>query len=793
MGDVALVNEAGEVGTLPAAEAKKAIAAGGARPATPQEYEDAKEGARRSDLQERYGTSPLDMAGAKVAGVARGLTLGLSDPAALAAAEAFGGQSAREGLRERLSAYREVSPYLSGEGEAVGMALPMLVGSPGAAAAAGESAIGRGVLGGIRGLGAPARFMGAAGEAAEAAAARTVLAQGDGLAARLGAKALTGAARGAVEGGIYGAGHDVSEAALGDHELTAQKLVAGMGADALLGGIIGGGAGIAGELASTTRRAVADAIGERKTLTEWFTSMENQKAFKAAGGNYAAEVRAAENLPGGVQKIGADIAREVPKVTGKRWGAMSAEDVANALETRRSQVGEELGALRDSFDRFRARTGIGPSVDRFVNQARNEVIAPMAAMPGRTDQALRLDAYLEDFARKAGPEPTFKQWNAFRRDLDGQIKWAKRGGDAVTDALTGIRSAMEGEYEASAEEAARALGGTALEKHRELKSLYQSMATGAEMAERGLQRTGANRGISLTDTIAAGAGLMHGGPLGGAVMGMANKFVRSRGDMLLTDMFGGLSRLAKVERAAQVVDSQLDRAVRGMLKASSETSVPASIRMFGRGKGRDKAVQETVDRIAAMQADPRRLVERGTRLDALAKHAPQTAQAVALNAAAVAGFLGSRLPQGFSPMRLGAMPDIKYDDAEIAKFARTLRAATDPLSVLDDMKDGTLSREGVEAVKELYPKLYTDMQQRVMQAVSSPRAQKNMTYETRVRLGMLLDIPADATLDPQFIQTVQATFAKESQPPPQRAAGGGGAATVLAEQSATESERLTQG
>jgi len=119
-----------------------------------------------------------------------------------------------------------------------------------------------------------------------------------------------------------------------------------------------------------------------------------------------------------------------------------------------------------------------------------------------------------------------------------------------------------------------------------------------------------------------------------------------------------------------------------------------------------------------------------------------------------------------------------------------VRAATDPLSVLDDMKHGTLSKEAVDAVKELYPKLYEDMQRKVLAHLADPKKRKAMSYEDRIRVGMLLDVQADRTQDPAFISAVQETHAQEARPPPERAAGGGGAATVLAQQTQTTSERI---
>src|SRR5690606_35804682 len=121
------------------------------------------------------------------------------------------------------------------------------------------------------GLARAGRSAGIGARLLRAAAAPSTLAMRAGQAAELGAGALIrGGARstalrrvlgraaetaigGAVEGGIQGAGQVVSEAALGNEELTAESVIAGIGMGALLGGggtgLFGGGTALLGEAA----------------------------------------------------------------------------------------------------------------------------------------------------------------------------------------------------------------------------------------------------------------------------------------------------------------------------------------------------------------------------------------------------------------------------------------------------------------------------------------------------------------------------------------------------------------
>src|SRR5207248_1999381 len=89
-----------------------------------------------------------------------------------------------------------------------------------------------GELAGIALLPNPA---GALGEGVEGAAL------GEGTAAKsLARKFASSALSGGVEGSLYGVGNVISESALGDTDLNGEKLAAGAG----LGALLGGGAGV---------------------------------------------------------------------------------------------------------------------------------------------------------------------------------------------------------------------------------------------------------------------------------------------------------------------------------------------------------------------------------------------------------------------------------------------------------------------------------------------------------------------------------------------------------------------
>lgn len=212
---IPVVDQEGKPFTVPAAQAKDAFDLG---------YQYEPESAQTDRIKSAAYDTPQAAALAAMAGVGRGATLGLSDVALTKTG------LATPGLLADLQKYR---PNWSMAGE------------------------GAGIIGGSfidPGLG-PLSLVGKAGKAVTSVADRAALDALGATAERIGlggnatvAKVLAGAADvgahaagSAVEGALYsGIGNSVTEAALGDPDLNAEKIMANFGYGALYGGALGG-------------------------------------------------------------------------------------------------------------------------------------------------------------------------------------------------------------------------------------------------------------------------------------------------------------------------------------------------------------------------------------------------------------------------------------------------------------------------------------------------------------------------------------------------------------------------
>jgi len=414
---------------------------------------------------------------------------------------------------------------------------------------------------------------------------------------------------------------------------------------------------------------------------------------------------------------------------------------------------------------------------------------------------------------------TFEDLHKSRRALDDKIGWTKREGlKPLEQAYRDIRSGLEDGWIRDAEaiidahgkkltkagdaKGAKAIAGLVTD-FRSAKVGYRAAATLQDAADDGVKRLLKNRTAGLSEHLSgmAGgfAGSLVGGPIGsviGAGVGGVGAWgAKHYGDQALAAMAYKLSKGASVREVAAEMNRQVRDGVAGYLEKSNlgRQALDAGRRVLdsGRESGR-KLLAEANDmrRIAGDTASraatgTRRLAQRGAvlslpeytqtraeireqkdRPELLAasvqatglQHAePDVAKAMVSNARRINDFLDSKLPQQSLRPSLAGPKMLPPTGQDLAKFSRYLRAAKDPLSVLDDLRDDDLSPEAVEALRTCYPQLYGDITATVIDAVAD--AGESMPYERRITLGLLLGVPTDPTLTPEYQQAMAAADA----------------------------------
>ena len=122
-------------------------------------------------------------------------------------------------------------------------------------------------------------------------------------------------------------------------------------------------------------------------------------------------------------------------------------------------------------------------------------------------------------------------------------------------------------------------------------------------------------------------------------------------------------------------------------------------------------------------------------------------------------FLSSKVPRNSMPVNPFSKRTYQPSEQEMYKFKKYLEAVQNPLVVMQHLKRGQISREGVEAISFVYPELYVEMQGNVFKQLDK---KVEVDYQQRLQLGILMGIPTDRALEPAAIGDFQRYY-KEAQ------------------------------
>lgn len=779
------VYQNGKLGYLPSTQADAAIRAFDA--------DAAPSGVVAADEDKRFYSTPLQTARAASAGFLRGATLGLSDQALTRIDPT---------LAPELQGLQRANPNLTTATELGGAVAPFLLGG--------------GALGGAaRAIGAPVRAVGAVGEAAGALGSRlggvAFNAGGSALGAA-GARAVGAAARGAAEFGLFEGGREISQAALEQRDIDGDKLLAAMGHGALMGAALGG----AGSVAMSGGRAVAGAAadaaaGAGRALVEKGRDLGAQ-ALEAAS---PLVERGKAAVEGGVQKLersGAldSLGRErVIKSTGanlkqieelRAMGA-DAEDrfVRKGLEAGMDQTtgklrtrtemaehakmqiekdGAEVGKLVDQMH----AAGVRTDMRAFIREQRAGVVQKLE---GKIDPDLEravkeVDGWYDKLHSASG-DPRMV-WET-KHTLGNRIDWRAGTENVANELKKDLYFGLDRKLVTMGTESAERMGPGFEKVWRAANDEYRVARLFRDATEKGASSELRNNAFGMGE-YAAGVGMatIAGGPLGipMALAGMAAKNLSRRyGSQALGQ---ALLQPGAIDRMIAGVDAQIGGRARALLTQGKEVGgkvLGAAKEAAAQGKeGATKAGADLVE-AASKAADKSAAAARGGVREAATRSAEfterrdqlqsyQAARAAAPQAsplppgvtAAVdrgAAFLAGKMPvraqvKTVDPRDPARMPS----DADQARWLRYARAVDKPLEVMEQIRQGVASREAIEALKAVYPRLFAQIQGEVQTAIAG--REQPLTTDERRKLSYLLDLPATAAHNPATGAAVQAAL-----------------------------------
>lgn len=274
---------------------------------------------------------------------------------------------------------------------------------------------------------------------------------------------------------------------------------------------------------------------------------------------------------------------------------------------------------------------------------------------------------------------------------------------------------------------------------------------------------------------AAGVGYMVGGEEGAAI-GLALSPFTNPGRKLQLQ--------AAIARISGDMGQNINKAIKGYInKASGKVKLAAAKGKrivgptaqkvlqesnWGDKRTKDKSRLEAFHRRAKELNDfvgnPQLAADRLTKnTEAVSDVAPKLATAIQVKALNAATFLHNKMPKATRGTSL-LEPKFQPSEVDLIRWERYVEAVADPTVLLRDLAKGMLTRETVEAVERVYPKMYEQIVLSIAEQI--PALRDELPYKEKINLSTLFQLPVDRTMEPRFYQTMQMIAAA---PPPEAA------------------------
>ena len=310
------------------------------------------------------------------------------------------------------------------------------------------------------------------------------------------------------------------------------------------------------------------------------------------------------------------------------------------------------------------------------------------------------------------------------------------------------------------------------EKFKQYKKDYGDLADLEMLMSASVRRDAVNNMFGLT-SMNLGAGLGAGGiaagdtllqSLGGGATGLLagtvlRKLARDKGELLLArgldslvDMSGALGNLSRSQNI-------IAKSVRGLMKGSKKAIPVVAGRTYPERFSIEKQgerFEKTREGLQKIMANP------GSLYATIEQSFPSIEGNDKIQGAVIQGvsravqFLYEKLPK--NPLEdlsltLPVSPSTP-NPAEVAKFMRYEEIVNNPLGVLDHIANGTLTSEHRETMVSVYPELYKEMQEKILEGLA--QGKPNMSLPQKIQLSIFMGKPVDPTMT--YLRDFQMSF-----------------------------------
>lgn len=509
------------------------------------------------------------------------------------------------------------------------------------------------------------------------------------------------AAMGPVEGiganAALGAGLSatdlVSDYALGDPDLNAQKILSHIGFGAALGGGLGKlmESGLTSKLGNALKAATDTEAVQAATKSDMLSSF----------------MKGAQGLP---EK---DLAAPIRKMTG------NLDEVYSTLKDTVKDLQDSVEKHYDPFMKKEVISGLSPEVNGLMQEYNN---------------LMKENGFEQAFTKMtpSGRVVDPSKVSSFFKNIDAPGQDIKRG--LLEDFFDLSKRVADAQENKMGFEGARESIGD------RFAALSKEQGDLADLASAMARKQGPSKVIPW---ITGGVGSMIGGPTGGAI-GYGLGHVIANPYEVGKALHQGIQGLQTAGKIISDIGSIIDKGALNVFKGEKASS--ATIGSMPRSK-----FDKITDRINTL-ADPHAMINHlENNMGNMKQQLPNIAPFMQATIQRGTQFLQEKIPQPASQLPL----DAKFEatPSQVSKFAEYYNAVNDPTVALKQIKQGTLSNETMETLNTVYPQLLHQM--RVALAENMDRNTKNMPYSVKISLAKFMGQPLDSFQTPQSMMANQ--------------------------------------
>jgi len=270
------------------------------------------------------------------------------------------------------------------------------------------------------------------------------------------------------------------------------------------------------------------------------------------------------------------------------------------------------------------------------------------------------------------------------------------------------------------------------------------------------------------------------GVAGGAVAAALGVPAGIAGMLGAGSALGGAGLIGRIIGTAGLSQKILDKSIKAFLAGATHPGVakaaipaaigflrtaryyadaPGSPKTKGGGKGQTaaEAMAQRVGELAkAVANEPATLRIIQDSMDPITSVDPRLSEELIIRGTTMLRYLHTKAPR-LPPAPIVGVNRYQFSDHEINKFARIARAAASPQHVVDAIARGVATKDEIDTLVALWPATYKKIQSRIIQSLGDF---KDATYGRRVQLSLMMGVPLDETLKPEFVTSMQQNWAE---------------------------------